>query len=330
MERTILTGTDLRVAPIAYGTWELGGHWGPVDEEEAVRAVRRAHEHGVTLFDTAQAYGFGAAERLLGTALRTELTQRRDEVVIATKGGMAFTDVGLPYADSDPTYLRAGLEQSLCALGVDHVDIYQVHAPDGAVPFEDTAAVLESFVQQGKARYAGVSNYDTGQLAAFSAVHRPATVQSPYSLFCRDVETTLLPHARQNGVGVLAYAPLAHGLLGGGMTAATTFPAEDWRHWSPFFAGDDLRTNVAAVDELASFARDSFGGTPAQLAIAWVLANPAVDVCLVRARRANHVEDAIKAADRQLTADDLTTIEKIMADTRPLPLTDYAKGEAVR
>lgn len=325
MKYVTLRGAGIAVSAIAYGTWELGGHWGQVDEEESVKAIRRARDLGITLFDSAQAYGFGAAERTLGRALRDDLDHRRDELVIATKGGMQFTEVGRPYADSDPGYLRQGLEDSLRALGVDYVDIYQVHAPDPNVPFAETAGLLGEFVAQGKVRHASVSNYDAAQLAAFSTRRKPATLQAPYSLFCRAVESADLPYALAHDIGVLAYAPLAHGMLGGALSEDTQFGAGDWRHWNPFFKGEVFRRNLEVVRKLGLFAREQIGVTLPQLALAWVLANQAVDVAIVGARHAGHIEESAAAADIALDANVRKAVEEIMADASALPLVRYER-----
>lgn len=325
MKYVTLRGADITVSAIAYGTWELGGHWGEVDEEESVKAVRRARDLGVTLFDTAQAYGFGAAEQLLARALHHDLGHRRDEVVIATKGGMQFTDVGMPYADSDPEYLRRGLESSLRALDVDYIDIYQVHAPDPQVPLAETAGLLGEFVAQGKVRHASVSNYHAAQLAAFSAGRKPATLQVPYSLFCRAVEPVELPYTLAHDIGVLAYAPLAHGMLGGTLSEDTQFMADDWRHWNPFFQGEVFQRNLDVVRKLELFTREQLGVTLPQLAIAWTLTHQAVDVAVVGARHTDHVEESAAAADMSLDADAVQAIEEIMADAVELPLVRYER-----
>src|ERR687892_205888 len=146
--------TDLQVSPVAFGTWQLGGEWGQFDEDAAITAIRQARELGVNLFDTAQGYGFGASERLLGKALRDDLDKRRDEVVIATKGGLRMTDDGL-VRDSSPGWLRSGVAASLRALDVEHVDIYQVHGPARGVPFAETAGALGELVDEGKIRHIG-------------------------------------------------------------------------------------------------------------------------------------------------------------------------------
>src|SRR3954449_2715111 len=147
--------TGLEVSQIAFGTWQLGGEWGQFDEDQGIAAIRQARELGVNLFDTAQGYGFGASERVLGKALRDDLDHRRDEVVIATKGGLRMTDDGL-VRDSSPAWLRSGVEDSLRALDVDQIDIYQIHWPDPNVPLAETAGALQEMVDQGKIRHVGV------------------------------------------------------------------------------------------------------------------------------------------------------------------------------
>lgn len=304
--------TSLEVSPIAFGTWQLGGEWGVFDQEEGIAAIRRSRELGVNLFDTAQGYGFGASERLLGLALRDDLDHRRDEVVIATKGGLRMTDDGI-VRDSSRAWLRSGVEDSLRALGVDHVDLYQVHWPDAAVPFSETAAALQELVDEGKIRHAGVSNFDVVQIQEFSRTRPVETVQPPYSLFRRDIEAELLPYTQRQDIGVLVYGPLSHGLLTGSMNTDTSFAEEDWRSGSPVFRGNSFRLNLEVVDELQRFAADSLGCTVAQLAIAWTLANPAVDVAIVGARHPAHIQDSLAAAELSLSEADLEQIDRIMA-----------------
>ena len=166
MKSIVLGRSGLRVSRIAFGAWQLGGEWGRFDEDAAVMAIRRARELGVNFFDTAQAYGFGASERLLGKALREEVTAHRDQLVIATKGGLRPTDTGL-VRDASPRWLRAGVDASLTALGIDHIDLYQVHWPDPEVPAAETAGALGELVAEGKIGHVGVSNYDPAQMAAW-------------------------------------------------------------------------------------------------------------------------------------------------------------------
>ncbi len=303
--------TGLTVCPVAFGTWQLGGEWGQFDEDQGIAAIRRARELGINLFDTAQGYGFGASERLLGRALRDDLYNRREEVVIATKGGLRMTDEGL-VRDSSPAWLRSGVEDSLRALGTDHIDIYQVHWPDPKIPFSETATALQELVQEGKIGHVGVSNFDAAQIAEFAQTRPVETVQPPYHLFRRGIETELLPYTHQHHIGVLVYGPLAHGLLTGTMHADTQFADDDWRSGSPAFHGSAFARNLEVVDRLKRFAAEHLGCSVAQLAVAWTLANPAVHVAIVGARHPNHIEDSLAAAGLSLGEADLEQIDRIM------------------
>jgi hypothetical protein len=316
MKTTTLGKSGLHVSRIAFGTWQLGGDWGQFDEDGAVRAIRRARDLGVNFFDTAQAYGFGASERLLGYALRDELTSARDELVIATKGGLRQTDTGL-VRDASPEWLRRGVDSSLTALGLDHIDLYQVHWPDPTAPFAETAGALGELIAEGKIRHVGVSNYTAGQIDEFSTTLPVETVQPPYHLFRREIDDELLPYCVAEDIGVLVYGPLAHGLLTGALTEDTTFAADDWRSGSDVFTGDAYRLNLAIVRDLAMFAADR-GITVSQLAIAWTLAQPGVDVAIVGARRASHVDDSLAASDVSLSETDLSEIDRIMASASPV------------
>src|SRR5262245_38726379 len=220
MKTTTLGRSGLHVSRIAFGTWQLGGEWGHYDEDDAVDAIRRARDLGVNFFDTAQAYGFGASERLLGKALRDELASSRDDLVIATKGGLRKTDTGV-VRDASPEWLRRGVDSSLAALGLDHIDLYQVHWPDPAVPFAETAGALGELITEGKIRHVGVSNYTADQIHEFSATLPVETVQPPYHVFRREIEDELLPYCHSEDIGVLVYGPLAHGLLTGTLTGDT-------------------------------------------------------------------------------------------------------------
>jgi aryl-alcohol dehydrogenase-like predicted oxidoreductase len=311
MDTVRLGMTDLQVFPIALGTWQLGGDWGNFDERAAIAAIRHARGLGVNLFDTAQAYGFGASERLLGRALGDELARNRDDVVIATKGGLRMTRDGV-VRDSSAGWLRSGVEQSLRELGVDHIDLYQVHWPDPDVPFAETAGALQQLVEEGKIRHAGVSNYTVAQMAAFARTRPVETLQPAYHLFRREIEDDIAPYVLEHDVGVLVYGPLAHGLLAGTMDEHTTFAGNDWRAKSPLFQGEAFRRNLEMVRELDRFARER-DRTVSQLAIAWTLAHPAVEVAIVGTRRAAHIEDSVRAAGFGLSDGDLEEIDRIMA-----------------
>src|SRR5258708_6825345 len=311
MKTVTLGRSGLEVSRIAFGTWQLGGDWGRCDEEAAIAAIRAAREWGVNFFDTAQAYGFGASERLLGQALRSELTGERDQLVIATKGGLRMTDSGL-VRDASPEWLRRGVDASLGALGIDHIDLYQVHWPDPKVPAAETAGALAELVTAGKIGHVGVSNYNRPQLELFPATLPVETVQPPYHLFRRDIEDALLPYCQRHDIGVLVYGPLAHGLLTGTMTAAGVLATDDWRSKSPVFQGDTYRRNVETVNALKAFATER-SMTVSQLAIAWTLSNPAVHVAIVGARQPGHIQDSLAAADVSLSDADLDEIDEIMS-----------------
>ncbi len=315
MQQTRLGRSDLIVSRVAFGTWQLGGDWGATDEEPAIAAIRRAADQGVTLFDTAQGYGFGASERLLARALGG---RPRAEVLLATKGGLRPTPGGGVERDASPAWIRQGVEESLQALGTDHIDLYQVHWPDPATPFEDTAGALATLVAEGKLRHVGVSNFDAEQMEVFNATIPVETLQPPYHLFRREIEESILPYTRAHDIGVLVYGPLGHGLLSGHLRPDTQFAAGDWRGSSDVFRGDAYRRNLATIDDLERLARQDLGITLSQLAVAWTLANPAVHVAIVGTRDPAHVDQAVAAASISLDDAVLGRIEEIMRGAAPV------------
>jgi aryl-alcohol dehydrogenase-like predicted oxidoreductase len=314
MRQVRLGQTELKVSAVAFGTWAFGGDWGAAALEEGQATIHRALELGITLFDTAQGYGFGAAERVLGEALRQRT--RREDVVIATKGGLRM-DGDTLLRDASAGWLRAGVESSLRNLGTDYIDLYQVHWPDPRTPADETAEALAELVGAGKIRHAGVSNYDAEEMEQFRAFGRLETLQPPYHLFHRAIEDEILPYAAEHDIGVLAYGPLAHGLLSGRMTAATTFSPDDWRSRSPDFAGETFRRNLQVVDRLKEFARTRAVALP-ELAVAWTLANPAVDVTILGAHRPSQLDQTAAGADLHLSAADLDEIDAILANAAPV------------
>jgi aryl-alcohol dehydrogenase-like predicted oxidoreductase len=313
MRHITLGKSGLDVSRIAFGTWQLGGEWGPTDTTAATAAIRHAVESGVTFFDTAQAYGFGDSERLLADALAGTA---RDELVIATKGGLRRTESGM-VRDASAEWIRAGVDASLRALRTDYVDLYQVHWPDPLIPFEETAEALGKLVADGKVRHVGVSNFDAEQMEEFSHTLPVETLQPPYHVFRRDIEESVLPYAAAHGIGVLVYGPLAHGLMSGALTTETTFQADDWRSKNAMFSGDTYRTNLDVVQRLRRVA-DDLGVALSQLAVAWTLANPAVHVAIVGTRNARHIDEAVAAAELDLGADVLGRIDEILAAAVPV------------
>ena len=315
MRTTTLGRSGLSVSRIAYGTWQLGGDWGGFDESAVIEAIQSAHELGINLFDTAQGYGFGTAEEMIGRALRSTLKADRDSVVLATKGGI---NPGSDRTrDARAGYLRSGVEASLRAFGVDYIDLYQVHWPDPATPAEETATALQEMVDEGKIRHVGVSNYGLAELTAFEAVRPVETLQSPLHLFQREIQDEILPYARRLDIGFLAYSPLGSGMLSGALNPSTRFEDGDWRGQATAFRGDNLSRNLAIVDDLAALAaRRSM--TVAQLAVAWVLAQEGVHVAIVGARSRKNIRAAAEAADLRLTADDLAELDKLTSDAVPV------------
>jgi aryl-alcohol dehydrogenase-like predicted oxidoreductase len=309
--RIRLGRSGLNVSRIAFGTWQLGGDWGATDEEAAVQAIRHAYDRGINFFDTAQGYGFGASEQLLAKAIRG---YARENVVIATKGGLRALGGAQVERDASAEAIRRGAEGSLRALGTDYIDLLQVHWPDPKTPFSETAGALAELVAAGKVRHVGVSNFNPEQMDELSTTLPVETLQPPYHLFHRDIEATILPYATAHDIGVLVYGPLAHGLLSGHLGAGTRFSQGDWRSHHPDFQGDTLATNLRVVAALEHLANDELGVPVSRLAVAWALANGAVQVAIIGTRNAEHVDDAVAAAALELGDDVLLRIDEIARD----------------
>jgi aryl-alcohol dehydrogenase-like predicted oxidoreductase len=306
--------TDLSVSAIAFGTWAFGGEWGAVDVDAATATVHRALELGVTFFDTAQAYGFGMSERILADALWS--VARREDVVVATKGGLRKEGDRL-VRDSSAAWLRQGVEDSLRALRTDYIDLYQLHWPDPRTSAAETGAALANLIVADKIRHVGVSNYSPEQIDDLARFVEIETVQPPYHLFRREIEAEILPYCAAHDLGVLVYGPMAHGLLSGVMSPQTTFDADDWRSHSSDFTGETFAANLAVVGELRAFAADAGMSLPT-LAVAWTLANPTVDVAIIGATRPGYLDDTTAAADVKLEDADLREINRIMASAVPV------------
>jgi len=318
MERRKLGAEGPEISTIGFGSWAIGGSgwagsWGAQDDQASVESVHVALDHGVTWFDTAAVYGCGHSEEVLGQALGA----RRKDVVVATKFGLLCDEKGNVSNNGHYDSVMRECEASLRRLGTDYIDLYQMHWPDtGAkAPIEETMRALNDLVAQGKVRYAGVSNFDAPLMEQALKVRRLDSLQPPYSMLHREVEEDILPFCRAHGIGVVAYSPLASGLLGGRYTAATTFEKGDWRATNPDFSGEGLRRNLAIVERLKGIAA-RFDKTVAQLAVAWVLANPAVTSAIVGVRKPDHILGALPAADWRLDASTLAEIDDAL---RPEP-----------
>src|SRR5574341_102636 len=278
MEYRTLAATDLNVSRIGFGCWALGGYgWGRVDDRQSVAAVRAALDLGVNLFDTADVYGIGYSEEILAEALG----ECRRDVVIATKFGVTWdAQHGSSRVDVGPQRVVEALEGSLRRLQLDAIPLYQIHRPDGTTPIEETLGALTRCQEAGKVRWIGCCNFPADLLRAARAAARVVSIQAPYNIVDRGVETTLLGTCRELDVDVLAYGSLAQGLFSGKYEAEPRFDREDVRSRSAYFHGTAYGRNRFVVDRLKEVAA-ACGRTPAQVAIRWVLDNPAVACALV-------------------------------------------------
>jgi aryl-alcohol dehydrogenase-like predicted oxidoreductase len=312
--------TGLQVSAIGFGCWELGGQYGHYDESEVIDAVQRALDLGVNCFDTAEGYGFGRSEALLARALGS----RRKDVIVVTKFGIYQRDEKW-YRDSTRGQALAAIERSLKFLNTDYVDVYLIHWPDRQTPFEEPMAALEEIVQAGKARFVGVSNFKAEEVATCMATRRVDVGQYGYHLFDRRMEREVFPYYREQGIGMMAYGSLAHGLLTGAFTPQTTFAENDWRRGGrafglSLFTPENFQKNLAVVEDLKAIAAQR-GKTVLDLALRWVLANPVVSTALVGFRKPAEVDGLLGALDWSLTAEEMAAIDAAFRrhDVDPAP-----------
>ncbi|HSI30671.1 MAG TPA: aldo/keto reductase [Miltoncostaeaceae bacterium] len=293
MEQRRLGRDGPLVGPIAFGAMSFVGWYGEYDAAEGVRAINRALDLGITLIDTAESYGSGSNEELVGRAI----AGRRDEVVLATKASRG-----------GPDYLRRAIDASLARLGVEHVDVYYLHRVDPEVPIEESVGALAELVAAGKVRHIGISEPGAATLRRAHATHPIAAVQSEYSLLHREPEGDALPVARELGIAYVAYSPLSRGLLTGRIRRPDDLSPDDWRRSVPRFQAGNLERNVAVVARLEAIAGAVGVGLPA-LALAWLLARGDEVIPLVGSSRADHVERSLDALEVELTDDDLAAID---------------------
>jgi len=311
-----LGNSDLVTSVIGFGGWPMGrDHYGSFDEDEVIRAVHSAIDLGVTLFDTAPSYGKGEGEKLLGRALEG----KRDKVVLVSKGGLMWTDSDDPMkSNSSREHLAKGLEDSLRRLQTDYLDLYLVHWPDDSRPFSEPMEAFADFQKQGKIRHGGVSNFSVEQMSESLGTFPIACDQVGYHLFDFRPEAELFPFCHENGLGVMVYGPMAHGLLTGTMTADTTFEDNDWRRrlqafGQPLFEGERFLNNLRKVDALKKIAAAK-GRTVAQLALAWVLSNSVVSVALAGTRRSSEIEEDVLAAGWEMSPGERDEITAIVGE----------------
>lgn len=303
--------SGLRVPEVGFGCMGLSHVYGQADDDTSLEVLRRAWELGVRLFDTADQYGQGHNERLLGRFL----AGRRDEAVVATKGGMVDTEAhpDMRPVRNDPAYIQGACEASLRRLGTDHVDLYYLHRLDPEVPVEEAVGGVARLVEQGKVRHVGLSEASSHSIRRAAAVHPIAAVQSEYSLWTRDVEPYVLPACRELGIGLVAFSPLGRGFLGGGIRSRDDLGPEDRRHENPRFRADNLAANRRLVDGLEAMAQRR-GVTAAQLALAWVLARGDDIVPIPGTKRPRYVEANVRATDIELDAAEVAELERLFGD----------------
>jgi aryl-alcohol dehydrogenase-like predicted oxidoreductase len=308
--------TGVQVSPITLGSWPMSGdRYGAIDDTAAVQTIRRAHDQGITSFDTAPGYGAGHAEQTLGAALQG----RRAASVVTTKCGIVPAPSGQPGRNSSRASMLREIDASLSRLHTDHVDVYLVHWPDPNTPLAETMATMDEIQRAGKTRLVGVSNFDVPLLEQCLQLRPIDVVQVGYNLFDRRMEREVFPFCRTHGIGVMAYGSLAYGLLTGAFTEDTTFDAADWRSngvafGQPILGGDNFRHNVRLVNRLRDEVAAPRGLTVAQLALAWVVRNPVVTTAMVGARVPAEIEENIGAAQVSLSDDEAAQIEAIMTD----------------
>jgi aryl-alcohol dehydrogenase-like predicted oxidoreductase len=305
MDRRRLGTQGLEVSALGLGCMGMSEFYGTTDEGEATATIQRALELGIDFLDTADMYGRGANEKLVGKAIR----DRREEVVLATKFGNVRSDDGSREVRGDAEYVRQACEASLQRLGLDHVDLYYQHRVDFRVPIEETVGAMAELVEAGKVRYLGLSEASPETIRRAHAVHPISALQSEYSLWTRDPEDGPLAACRDLGVGFVAYSPLGRGFLTGQIASPADLEEGDFRRDNPRFQGENFQRNldlVARVEEIA----DEKGRTPGQIALAWLLSRGEDIVPIPGTKRVRYLEENAEAVDVELSDEELERIEQ--------------------
>lgn len=302
MKTRKLGNSDLDVSSIGLGIMGMSpGMYGETNDEQSIQTIHHALDIGVTLFDTADVYGNGHNEELLGRALQG----RRGQAILATK--FSYTP-NYERISGHPDYVKQAVEESLRRLNTDYIDLYYQHRVDPDIPIEETVGAMADLVKAGKVRYLGLSEASASTIRRAHAVHPISALESEYSLWSRDIEDEILPAVRELGITHVAYSPLSRGFISGELRTFEDLDANDLRRWMPRFQGDNFSKNVEIVDKLKEIALEK-NCTPSQLAIAWTIANQALPI--PGTKRIKYLEENAAAAEIVLTPEDLKRIENV-------------------
>ena len=315
MKKAKLGNSELLITKVGLGTWAIGGPWeygwGPQDDNDSIKAILESLDAGVNWFDTAPVYGCGHSEEIVGKALK----QVSQKPLIATKCGLAWNKKREKQNCLKAKSILAECDASLKRLGVEVIDLYQMHWPDPDEDIEEGYGAMAKCVKTGKVRYLGASNYTIEQMQRVMKIHPLTSLQPPYSMFGRNIEDDILPFCKKNNIGVIVYSPLHKGLLTDKFTKekAASLPADDVRQMDNDYKMPNLGINLEITGKLKQIAKRN-GITLAQLAIAWTLRRPEVTAAIAGARKPGQIKETAPAADVTLSADDIDEIEEILKE----------------
>ena len=310
-----LGNSDLQLTPIGFGAWAIGGGnwefaWGPQDDQESIAAIHRALDEGINWIDTAAIYGLGHSEEIVGQALKSFVGPKP---LVFTKCSMRWHPDRTIYRSLKAGSLAEELEGSLRRLGVETIDLYQIHWPNPEEEIEEGWETLSKFKEHGKVRWIGVSNFSVAQMKRAQAIAPITSLQPPYSMLRKAIEEEVLPYAQDNGIGVINYSPMVSGLLTGSMTAerVAAFPADDWRRRAVEFNEPRLSRNLRLVELLREIG-DGHGVSPGVVAVAWTLRHPAITAAIVGGRSASQVMGLAPALNFRLSDDEYSRINAFL------------------
>ncbi len=307
MQKRELGKSGLAVSELGLGCMGMSEFYGSRNDEESIQVIHRARELGMNFLDTADMYGVGHNEELVGKAIKGQ----REQYIIATKFGFVRgKDGSFQGVSGRPDYVRAACEASLRRLGIDTIDLYYQHRVDPQVPIEETVGAMAELVREGKVRFLGLSEASANTVRRAHKVHPIAALQTEYSLWTRDVETEILPACRELGIGFVAYSPLGRGFLTGTVKETQNLPENDFRRGAPRFQGENLDKNLQFLNQIKAMAKAK-NCTPAQLALAWVLAQGDDIVPIPGTKRVKYIEQNAAAVNIKLSPEDIATLDKI-------------------